>query len=157
MATSQADMAQKRPAPTGWLDSLEFAKPKEFAWKTALLAITTVAIAPVVLWKDALAAQVYLGALVVIHVGALVVFARGVQKKDIAPTPFGLFWRVTGLAVMIALLATIKLVPDSPWFWPTLGAIWALHTAGLALLHVRAKDGVGCPFIPTAWTGASWK
>lgn len=144
-------MAQPARAEAGLLDSLEFAKPRQFAWKTALLAVVTVALVPVVLWKHALAAQVYLGALVVIHVVALGVFARGVQKRDIAPSPFGLFWRVVGLAVMVALLAMVRLVPDSPWFWPSIAAIWGLHTAGLTLLHVRAKEGAGCPFLPGAW------
>lgn len=154
MATSQAHMAQgsATSAPTGWLDSLEFAKPRQFAWKTVLLAVLTLALAPVMLWKHSLATQVYLGALVVIHVGALVIFARGVQRKDIAPSGLGLFWRATGLAVMVALLAMVRLVPDSPWFWPTVVGIWGLHTAGLSLLHVRAKEGVSCPFLPAAWS-----
>lgn len=149
MATAQVDMPTSQ-AP-GLMESLTFAKPKQFAWKTALLAIVTVALAPVVLWRHELAAQVYLGALVVIHVGALVIFVRGVQRKDIAPSAFGLFWRATGLAVAVALLASLRLVPDSPLFWPTLVGIWAVHTAGLALLHVRAKEGAGCPFLPGAW------
>lgn len=149
MATAQVDMPTS--GSPGILDSLTFAKPKQFAWKTALLAVVTVALAPVVLWRHELAAQVYLGALIAVHLGALVIFARGVHRKDVAPTPFGFFWRVTGLVVMVALLAGLRLVPDSPWFWPTLVGIWAVHTTGLSLLHVRAKEGAGCPFLPGAW------
>jgi succinate-acetate transporter protein len=150
MATSQADM----PPLSGSIGlplGLALAKPRQFAFKTLLLATTTLALAPVVLWKSALATQVYLGALVVIHVVALVIFARGVQRKDIAPTRFGLFWRVVGLAVMVALLTMIRLVPDSPLFWPSLLGIWAVHTAGLSLLHLRAQEGAKCPFLPGTW------
>ena len=151
MATSQADMARPTAAsPTSFWDSLTFAKKRQFAWKTALLAAITLALVPVMLSKHALAAQVYLGALVFIHVVVLAVFVRGVKKEDIAPSPFGLFWRLVGLLVMVALLMMVRVDPDSPWFWGSVAAIWGLHTAGLALLHVRAKEGAGCPFVPSA-------
>ena len=33
-------------------------------------------------------------------------------------------------------------------FWGSLFAIWALHTLGLALLHVRgARENAVCPFV----------
>ncbi|MGH2671089.1 MAG: hypothetical protein ACRDH5_18590 [bacterium] len=152
MATVQADMASSE-APAGWLDSLAFAKKRQFAWKTALLAAITLALVPVMFSKSALAAQAYVVALVAIHLGALAVFAKGVQRKDLAPSRFGLFWRATGLAVMVALLMMIRLDVASAWFWPSLLSIWGVHTAGLTLLHVRAKEGAGCPFLPRAWQG----
>jgi hypothetical protein len=144
-------------APPAWHETVEFAKPRQFAWKIALLAAVTLALAPVLLWKHALAAQLYLGLLVAVHLAALVVFAAGVRRRDLAPSWFGFFWRATGLAVMVALLMSIRLVPDSPWFWPSLAGIWGLHTAGLALLHVRAVEGAGCPFLPRAWRGVASK
>lgn len=135
----------------GILESLTFANPRQFAWKSLLLAIATLALVPVLLWKDALAAQVYLALLALVHVVAIGIFVAKTRKEDIAPTPFGLFWRAVGLAVVVALLASIRLVPDTPLFWPALFGIWALHTVGLAFLHVRAKEGAGCPFLPGAW------
>jgi FtsH-binding integral membrane protein len=146
MATSQADMAA--PSPMAWV---AFAKKRQFAWKTALLAVLTVGLGLVVLSKHAMAAQAYLVLLIAVHVGGLVVLALRTEKRDLAPSAFGLFWRLTGLAVMIALLAMVRLQPDSPWFWPTLAGIWVLHTGGLAMLHVRAAEGAPCPFLPASW------
>jgi hypothetical protein len=152
MATARVDMAT---SPASWRGSVTFAHKQRFAWKSALLAALTLALAPVVLWKHALAAQLYLGLLVAIHVGALGVFIVRTRREDIAPSAFGLFWRAVGLAVAVALLTMLRLVPDSPWFWPSLAGIWAVHSAGLALLHVRAVDGATCPFIPAAFRRAT--
>ncbi|MCA1813103.1 MAG: hypothetical protein LC624_04015, partial [Halobacteriales archaeon] len=134
-------------------DTVMFAKPRQFAWKTLLLALITLALAPIYLERSALAAQLWVGALLVVHVSALAVFILRTRKEDIAPTPFGLAWRAIGLLVAIALLSLLAklLVPESAWFWPTLGAIWVVHTAGLTLLHVRAVPGAPCPFVPSAW------
>jgi hypothetical protein len=150
MATASVD-AVNRPPPPSWRGSVAFAHRRQFAWKTALLALITLALAPVVLWKHALAAQAYLVLLVVVHVSALAVFVVRTRREDIAPSPFGLFWRAVGLAVAVALLTMIRLDGASPWFWPSLAGIWAVHTAGLSVLHIRAADGTTCPFVPEAF------
>lgn len=150
MATSQADMAPQTAMAT-WRGSIAFAKKRQFAWKAALLAAFTVGLGLVVLSKHALAAQVYLALLISVHVGGLGVFALRTERGDIAPSAFGFLWRIAGLAVMVALLTMIRLNPDSGLFWPSLGGIFVLHTAGLSLLHLRAADGAGCPFLPSTW------
>lgn len=150
MATAQADMTQ----PVTLRGSIVFAKKRQFAWKTAVLATVTAGLGLVILSKHALAAQLYLVLLVAVHLGGLAVFAYRTDKRDLAPSSFGLLWRVAGLAVMVALLMMVRLQPDSELFWPTLGTIWGLHTAGLSLLHVRAAEGAGCPFLPSTWRRA---
>jgi hypothetical protein len=134
--------------------SLIFAKKRQFAWKTTLLAAVSLGLGVVVLSKEAVVAQLYLGLLVAVHVAGLAMFAIKVDRRDIAPSRFGLLWRATGLAVMLALLTLIRLQPDSAVFWPSLGAIWAIHTAGLSVLHLRAVEGAPCPFLPSTWKRA---
>jgi hypothetical protein len=148
MATAGVDMATVR-----WQDTVTFAKPRQFAWKTLLLLALTLALAPIYLWKSALGAQLWVAGLLVVHLGALGVFVVRTRKEDVAPTPFGLAWRAIGLLVAIALLTALAklLVPDAPLFWPVIGAIWVVHTAGLSLLHIRAVPGAPCPFVPRAW------
>lgn len=131
--------------------SIAFAKKRQFAWKSAVLAVVSLGLGVVVLSKHAFAAQLYLSLLVIVHVAGLALFALRVERRDLAPSWFGLFWRLTGLAVMLALLTMIRLQPDSPYFWPSLGAIWAIHTAGLSVLHLRAVEGASCPFLPGSW------
>ena len=128
-----------------------FGNRRTFYWKTGLLAATTIALAPILLWKDVLAAQVYLVALAVVHVAGLAVIAIGAKRQDIAPGTRGLVIRLVGIAALIALLwltaqgltSTTSLV-----FWSSLFGIWALHTAGLALLHLRGRRELAiCPFV----------
>jgi hypothetical protein len=130
---------------------LAFGNRRTFYWKTGLLAATTLALAPILLWKDLLAAQVYLVALAVVHVAGFAVIAIGAKRQDIAPGLRGLVIRLVGILILVALLAlaangltgTTGMV-----FWSSLFAIWALHTAGLALLHLRGRRELqACPFV----------
>lgn len=130
---------------------LRFRKRRQFAWKTAVLFATTAALVPILLYRSEVAATVYVAYLVVIHVVGLAVFAWGVRKEDIAPTKRGLYGRLAGLAFAIALLALaekgLRTDTGAQLFWWSLFGIWAIHTAGLALLHLRGRgEDKACPF-----------
>lgn len=138
-------------APTPRTPLLSFGNRRTFYWKTGLLAATTLSLAPILLWKALMAAQVYLVALALVHVAGLTVIAVGAKRQDIAPDRRGLAIRLVGILTLVALLGlaangvtgTTGLV-----FWGSLFAIWALHTAGLALLHLRGRREVQvCPFV----------
>lgn len=140
-------MAQADPVPR-----LVFTDRRTFWWKTALLAATTVALIPILLWQDALAATIYLWALVVVHVAGVVVVAIGVRRHQIAPDGRGLAIRLAAIAVLVGLLYLASKGLDTEVggavFWASLFAIWALHTLGLALLHFRSgREQLACPFV----------
>ena len=134
------------------LARVTFERPRQFAWKTGLLAATTVALIPILLSKHELAATVYLWVLVAVHVVGLGVIGIGVKRSHIAPDLRGLVVRLIGIAVLIALIYLaskgLRTGVEGVLFWGSLFAIWALHTAGLALLHVRGKrENAVCPFV----------
>jgi hypothetical protein len=124
-----------------------------FAWKSALLLATTVALIPILLMKSAWAAQVYLWVLVAIHVIGLGIIAIGVKRTHIAPDTRGLVIRLVGIAFLVALLYVaskgLQTSAQDFLFWGSLFAIWALHTIGLALLHIRSgrESAAACPFV----------
>ena len=129
-----------------------FQRRGQFAWKVALLLLTTIALIPILLLKHEWAAQVYLWILVGIHVVGLVIIAIGVKRHHIAPDRRGLVIRLVGIALLIGLLylASQGLQGNAAgWiFWGSLFAIWALHTLGLALLHIRGRREMAvCPFV----------
>lgn len=129
-----------------------FQRPGQFAWKVGLLLATTIALVPILLMKSEWAAQVYLWALVAVHVVGLFVIAIGVKRHHIAPDRRGLVIRLVGIAMLVALLylASKGLRSDVEGFlfWGSLFAIWALHTLGLALLHIRGRREMAvCPFV----------
>ncbi|HEX2066443.1 MAG TPA: hypothetical protein VHI93_06495 [Candidatus Thermoplasmatota archaeon] len=129
---------------------LAFGNRRAFYWKTALLAATTLALAPILLWKHAMAAQVYLVVLVVIHVAGIGVITVGARRQDIAPGLRGFVIRAVAIVLLVALLTLAAgglTGTRGVVFWSSLFAIWALHTAGLALLHVRGRRELkACPF-----------
>ena len=129
-----------------------FERRGQFAWKVALLAATTVALVPILLMKNAWAAQAYLWVLVVVHVVGLFIIGIGVKRHHIAPDTRGLVIRLVGIALLIALLYLaskgLRTSAEGLLFWGSLFAIWFLHTAGLALLHIRGKrENSVCPFV----------
>ena len=137
-------------APSGGL--LQFNDRRRFLWKTALLAATTVALIPILLWKNEMAATIYVVILAIIHVGGLFIVAIGVKRHQLAPTTRGLVIRLIGIALLIGLIyLASKGLQDTTIgfvFWGSLFAIWALHTAGLALLHIRGRsEAAACPFV----------
>ncbi|HUR24690.1 MAG TPA: hypothetical protein VM327_01595 [Candidatus Thermoplasmatota archaeon] len=131
---------------------IAFERRAQFAWKTALLLATTVALIPILLLKDAWAAQVYLVALVAVHLVGLAIIAIGVKRTHIAPDRRGLVIRLVGIAFLVSLLYVaskgLRTSTEDLLFWGSLFAIWALHTLGLALLHVRSgREAAACPFV----------
>lgn len=131
---------------------MTFERRGTFAWKVALLAATTIALIPILLAKNELAATIYLWVLVAVHVGGLFIVAIGVKRHHIAPDKRGLYSRLAGIAVLVALLYLaskgLQTSTEGWIFWGSLFAIWALHTAGLALLHIRGKrENAMCPFV----------
>lgn len=141
------------PAPateTAKTSRVEFRHRAKFWWKTSILAITTVALIPILLMQSELGATIYLWTLVGIHVLGLVVFAYGVSKEDIAPSTWGFVGRIIGLVVVGGLLYLVAkgLQTDvgSAIFWVSLFLIWAVHTAGLLMLHLRGNGETNCPF-----------
>ncbi len=136
-------------APTGWF---EFRNKARFVWKAIVLFVTIAAFIPILLYQHDLGVKWYLGFLVGVHVLGLIVFGWGVKKEDIAPTKWGLIGRLIGLAsVGILLYFVSKGVTDtdagSIIFWSSLFALWAIHTGGLLLVHLRGREGSNCPFI----------
>jgi hypothetical protein len=132
---------------------LTFERRGQFAWKVGLLLATTIALIPILLSKHELAATIYLWILVVIHVAGLFIIGIGVKRDHIAPNKRGLYSRLIGIALLIALLYLASKGLQSSvegWlFWGSLFAIWALHTVGLALLHIRSRseNAALCPFV----------
>ncbi len=131
---------------------MTFERRRQFAWKTALLLATTVALIPILLLKHAWAAQVYLVILVAVHLVGLAIIAIGVKRTHIAPDRRGLVIRLVGIAFLVALLYVaskgLRTSTEDILFWGSLFAIWALHTVGLALLHVRSgREAAACPFV----------
>ena len=128
----------------------EFRKRRQFIWKTALLAVATVTAIPILLWRHEVAAAVWVAFLVVVHVAGAIIFAIGVKRHDIAPTRHGRWMRILGIAVAIGLLYLVAkgLRGDvGPIFWGSLFGIWAIHTAALALMHIRGREEAKvCPF-----------
>ena len=131
---------------------ITFERRGQFAWKTALLLATTVALIPILLTKSAWAAQVYLWVLVAVHVVGLFIIAVGVKRTHIAPDTRGLVIRLVGIGFLVALLYLaskgLQTSTQDVLFWGSLFAIWALHTLGLALLHIRSgREAAACPFV----------
>jgi hypothetical protein len=130
---------------------LAFGNRRTFYWKTGLLAATTLSLAPILLWKHEMAAEVYLVALAAVHVAGLAVIAVGARRQDIAPDARGFAVRLLGILVLVALLglaANGLTGTRGVVFWSSLFAIWALHTVGLALLHLRGRrEAQMCPFV----------
>lgn len=140
-------MEPAAPAPR-----MVFSDRRTFWWKSGLLAATTIALVPILLWQHELAATIYLWALVLVHVGGIFVVAVGVRRHQIAPDRRGFWSRVAAIVVLIALLYLASKGLDTEaggtLFWGSLFAIWALHTLGLALLHFRShREHRMCPFV----------
>lgn len=131
---------------------MTFERRGQFAWKVVLLAATTIALVPILLMKNAWAAQAYLWILVVVHVLGLFIIGIGVRRHHIAPDARGLVIRLVGIALLVGLLYLaskgLQTSVEGALFWGSLFAIWLLHTAGLALLHIRGKrENAVCPFV----------
>ncbi len=143
---TSADFAAPTAAPR-----FSFHKKTQFAWKAGLLLATTIALIPILLSKDVLAAQIYLWVLVVVHVAGIFIVALGVKRHQIAPDTRGLVIRLIAIVILVALLYLASKGLDGDvagfLFWGSLFTIWALHTAGLALLHIRGRrEAALCPF-----------
>lgn len=131
--------------------ALTFTRRRQFLWKTTLLAATTLALVPILLYQDVLWAKLYLVTLIVVHIAGVAVIAIGTKRHHIAPDTRGLVSRIAAIVVLTALLYLAAKGLDtqvSGWvFWGALFAIWALHTLGLLLLHVRTRrEAATCPF-----------
>lgn len=131
---------------------LRFERRGQFAWKVGLLLATTIALIPILLSKNEMAATVYLWVLVGVHVVGLFIIGIGVKRHHIAPDTRGLVIRLVGIALLVGLLYLasqgLKGSVEGLVFWGSLFAIWALHTLGLALLHIRGRrEAAVCPFV----------
>jgi hypothetical protein len=131
---------------------LTFERRGQFAWKVGLLAATTIALIPILLLKNEWAAQAYLWILVFVHVAGLFIIGVGVKRTHIAPDTRGLVIRLVAIVLLVALLYLaskgLRTSAEGIVFWGSLFAIWFLHTAGLALVHIRGKrENAMCPFV----------
>lgn len=131
------DAADSTSHPLG--AGFRFERRRDFVRKTVTLGVAILALGPVVYWKHALGAAIYLAILVLIHLFALVVFLRRVPWRGLFAHPGGLLLRVGGLLAFLLLLRAVPLEGGSPWFWPALTLLWVLHVGALALLHVRHR------------------
>ncbi len=131
---------------------MTFERRGQFAWKVALLAVTTVALVPILLMKNEWAARVYLWVLIAVHLLGVVVILVGTKRHHIAPDKRGLAIRLGAIFLLVGLLYLaskgLQGSTEGYLFWGSLFAIWLLHTAGLALLHIRgARENAVCPFV----------
>ena len=115
-------------------------KHRRFVRKTITLGVAIVTLAPLLWWKNALAASVYLGVLVAIHVFALAVFAYRVEWRDLFRERWGFIARVSSLVIFAGLLGVLRFDPDSAFFWPAMTLLWLFHVGALATLHVRHRS-----------------
>lgn len=115
-------------------------KHRRFVRKTITLGLAIVTLAPLIWWKNQLAAGIYLGVLVLIHVFALAVFAYRIEWRDLFQHRWGLVSRVSGLVIFGGLLTLLKFDPDSGFFWFALTLLWAFHVGALATLHIRHRS-----------------
>lgn len=121
-------------------------RPKALLWKTVLLAASTLAFVPVLLSKSAMAGAIYVAALVAVHVIGLVVIVAA-SGKSLWADKRGLLWRLGGIALLSVLLAIVGkglTTTTGALFWGTLILVWALHTVGAVIFHVRG-DPRACP------------
>ena len=154
-STAQRPTAKYAPAQPPTVEqsgrAFEFRKKAQFAWKVFTLLATFVALIPILYFQSELGAQVYLWFLVGVHILGLAVFLVGVKKEDIAPSKWGFYGRLIGLAVTGVLLfwaaKGLQTELGTAAFWWSLFLIWAIHTGGLALLHIRGKHETTCPFV----------
>ncbi len=123
-----------------------------FIAKAVFLLLTTLALIPVLMLQSALGGAIYVGFLVAVHVVGLAVFVWGVRARDMG-VGRGLVIRIGGLVLLTALLYLaskgLQTGFASAVFWISLVAIWALHTAGAAMLHLmpsKHSDSL-CPFL----------
>lgn len=120
---------------------LVFHKRTQFYWKIALLGVTTIALIPILYFEHELGAKVYLWFLVIVHLLGLVLVFWHVDKEDIAPDRRGLVGRTMGLITMGVLLYFVSkgigTGLGSTIFWFAFFASWLIHTAGVALMHIR--------------------
>lgn len=130
---------------------VQFMDRAKFWWKTGILAFTTLAVIPILLYQHILGATFYIGFLLVVHIGGLFIFAYGVKKDQIAPSMRGFWGRMAGLVSLGVLLYLaskgLQAGFGSTIFWISLFGIWATHTAGLLLLHLRGRNETNCPFL----------
>lgn len=129
-----------------------FGQRRQFLVKTVLLGAATFSLIPILLYKSEVAANVYLVLLAAVHVAGIVIIAVGTKRHQIAPDTRGLLIRLAGLAILVGLLVLAAKglrTNVTQWvFWGSLFAIWALHTAGLALLHIKGRrENQVCPFV----------
>lgn len=113
--------------------------------------MTFLALIPILLYQNVLGAKVYLWFLGIVHLLGTAVFIIGVRKQDIAPTRKGLWGRIAGLVTigLLIYLASQGLQSEfgTALFWWSLFAVWAIHTAGLLLVHLRGRREASCPFV----------
>lgn len=122
------------------------ARPKALAWKTALLALTTAAFVPVLLSKSAIAGGIYVALLVAVHAIGLVVIVAA-NGKELWADKRGLAWRLVGivfLSILLALVGKGLTTTTGTLFWGTLIAVWALHSVGAVIFHIKG-DPRACP------------
>lgn len=149
----KSERGNPRPVEGAPQDSprMEFRHRARFVWKSVLLFVTFLALIPILLYQDVLGAKVYLWFLIVVHVIGLGIFSWGVTRHDIAPTVRGFVGRLVGLIVVAVLLFLASKGLHNPAgtmiFWGSLFALWAIHTGGLVLLHLRGRSEA-CPFLP---------
>lgn len=112
---------------------------KIMAGKAVLLGAAILGFVPVILSRNEMAAWIYLGLLIVIHVVAILVLSMRVQWRHLAADRSKLVARLSGLAILTALAGLLKFDANGNLFWWSIAALWALHVLALPLLHVYRK------------------
>lgn len=136
------------------LPRLRLMRPKEFTVKATLLLVSTLALIPILLSKDRNAGIIYTWFLIAVHLLAPLFILWGMKKENwraMYGNPRTFWIRILGIVLLVLVLYfAAKGVRDPTMdglFWGSLFAIWALHTAALALLHIRGRaTASSCPF-----------
>lgn len=117
-------------------------EPRLFAWKAASVLLLSAALFPVLAIRDGIPAQIYAGALVVLHIAILLIYFYRVRFRELDPDFRALALRVLALIVVSYLLVIVsRFDPDGPksTLAVQLLAITAFHAVLLGLVMIRVE------------------
>lgn len=109
---------------------IEFVDWPLFVRKTVAVFALTLLLVPLLELKSTLPARAYLAALVLLHVGVLVIYLYRVRLREVAPDARAVVARVSALVLVSVLLALVsKFDPAAPT------ATLLAQALAVALLH----------------------
>jgi len=105
-----------------------------FKQKIATLFAVTVALIPLIRYKNQVPAEVFISSMIGLHVAILVLYLWRTNWKAIKASPSSLVTRMTGCAFFIFLLTLVKFEGSFFFLMLSLAAAFVLHVAILLSL-----------------------